>query len=258
MRTNPQLTDIFNNRLFPWFSKYSVNSLRLDPWWWPRGPGRSKTDWAIPQDANDEYTSLRGGASEEGTKRSNHYCGFLGSVRAKPGCPILVSIRPSAGFMQASFSTRQQKLPTIAEPSCQCGPRLHPIHFTDLFKFRQKYSLDDPFKNMDETGWKLSIDCLADELEYLQAVSAQLIVVEKHVKRCFRPGGWLDRDGNLRKRWRTNPTEARLDHAVALVEDALTLSSHRVVFWSTPGFRDQIKAALKTTPPHDENQYVEG
>jgi hypothetical protein len=169
-RTNSRLTDIFKSRLLPWFSSYKVNSMSLDPWWWPRGPGRTREDWGIPEEAVKEYLSLRDGASEKGSKRSNQYCGFLGSVRAKPGCPVVVSIRPSAGYMQASFSTPEQKLPTILEPSCQCGRRLHPLHFTDLFKFRQRYSLDDPTTNMDETGWKLSIECLADELEYLEAV----------------------------------------------------------------------------------------
>ena len=113
----------------------------------------------------EEFASL---LNDAGTGGGNQYCGFLGSVRARPGCPILLSIRPSNGYMQSSFCTPEQKLPLVPEPICRYGNRLYPIHFTDIFKFRQRYSSDSPFENMDSTGWQLAIECLADFYKSLQ------------------------------------------------------------------------------------------
>jgi hypothetical protein len=253
MRTNPDLTTIFNTHLLPRFGKYVVNGLQLDPWWWPRGPGRSTDDWGIPTSATIEHASLLSGTPSTLGPKANQYCGFLGSVRAQP---VLVSIRLSAGFMQASFSTPEDRLPLIPEPRCQSGNRLYPLHITDLSKFRQRYSLDRPFENMDDMGWQQSIECLADELEYLGAVPAQVIVVEKHVKRCFARGGPLWKDGERRTVWRKSQQHCRLDRVLDIIENALALPHHAVVFWTTSGFKQQIARALAATPPHNPSLYL--
>jgi hypothetical protein len=256
MRTNPNLTRVFNTHLFPRFGQYKVNGLHLDPWWWPRGPGRSTDDWGIPASATIEHASLLSGTPSTAGPGSRQYCGFLGSVRAQPGCPILVSIRPSAGSMQASFSTPGTKLPLIPEARCKFGSRLYPLHITDLYKFRQRCWSDDPFANTDATGWQQSIECLADELGYLGAVAAQVIVVKRHVKRCFAPGGPLWKAGQRRTAWRNSQQHCRLDRVLDIIETALALPDHAVVFWTTSGFKDEITRALSATPPHNPNLYL--
>lgn len=246
--------------LQPWLDTDLVESrVQLDPWWWPRGPGRVPVDWGIPESASAEYASLLNGGGKIGGRFD--YCGFLGSVRALPGCPILISIRPSNGFMQHSFGTPYKKLPSIPEPECgQKGNRLQPIHFTDMYKFRQNLSSDNPFENMDEYGWQVSVECLADELEYLQAKPEQIIVVAGYVERCFSQGqeGWLHKGGKLRTQWKECEKHSRLDHWLAVVEDALAIRDHQVCFWTTTGFKERIETALKTMPPHDTTQYLRG
>ena len=157
-----------------------------NPWWWPRGPGRSAADWGIPDNAREVLGTLMDRAPEN-ARNSSQYCGFLGTVRALPGCPILVSIRPSRGSFQDSFS--DGLLPTIAEARCRNGNRALPVHFTDVMKFRQRYGRDSmgPFFDMDDTRWRTSIACLADEFEYLLAQPEQVIVVDL-VKACFAKG----------------------------------------------------------------------
>jgi hypothetical protein len=125
-----------------------------------------------------------------------------------------------------------------------------------LYKFRQRYSLDRPFENMDDMGWQQSIECLADELEYLGAVPAQVIVVEKHVKRCFARGGPLWKDGERRTIWRKSQQHCRLDRVLDIIENALALPHHAVVFWTTSGFKQQIARALAATPPHNPSLYL--
>jgi hypothetical protein len=111
---------------------------------------------------------------------------------------------------------------------------------------------------MDVIGWQLAVECLADELEYLEAVPEQVIVVEKYVKRCFGLNGPLHKSGELRTNWRTSQQHARLDRLLTLIEEALALPDKCVCFWTTPGFKGQIERALKTTPQHDTNLYVPG
>jgi len=164
--------------------------------------------------------------------------------------------------MQSSFSTPSNKLPTIPDPNCPAPQdRLYPIHFTDLFKFRQRFSSDSPFLNMDTDGWEISINCLSDELDYLGVVRKrhdtasstpqdrpeQLIVVEQercYIRRCFRPGGWLHKHGKLRPHWRDDADRCRLDRTASIIEAALEVPGHCVPFWTTDGFQKSMELAL--------------
>lgn len=185
------------------------------------------------------------------------------------GCPILLSIRPSAGHMQGSFPTPSTKLPTVPEPDGVNQQRLYPIHFTDLFEFRQRYSPDDPLFNTDARGWQTSLTCLSDELEYLGVLPKQgdasssgayrpnqLIIVGRHIRRCFLRGGWLHNHADLRRRWRGDTDQCRLDRTAAVVEAALEIPDHCIPFWSNNGFRESIELALRTTPPRDVSLYA--
>jgi len=111
---------------------------------------------------------------------------------------------------------------------------------------------------MDAIGWQLSVECLADELEYLEAIPDQVIVVERHLKRCFGRDGPLRKAGELRTKWRASQEYARLDRMLTIIEQALALPDKCVCFWTTPAFKVQIERALKTAPQHDTNLYVPG
>jgi len=255
MYVNPKLAEIFMLGLFPHFFRHKVDEIQLNPWWWPRGPGRCKEDWGLPDSADREYASLMGRA---GAKVGWYdYKGFLGSVRAKPGCPILLSIRPSNGTMQGSFSTPHSKLPKTKDG------RLWPVHLSDLYKIRSRCH-EHPFKNMNDAGWRLSVECLASEFEYLEAISnggkleaAQLMIVRDYIPKCFASHGPLCKTGALRAHWRESAADSRLEQAIALVEAALDIKDHQLPFWSQPGFKGAFEKAIESTPKHDVEQYAE-
>ncbi len=258
LRTNPALTNIFVKHFKGMFFQktYRNGQFICDPWWWPRGPGRRKSDWGLPRCDNFVARSLLA-ENEENLPIKYQYCGFLGSVRALPGCPILVSIRPSRASFQVSFNLDKKtcRLPTVHDERCGDGRRLAPIHFTDIAKFRQRHSQwQDPEEDMDEERWRISVECLADELDYLKAVPQQIIVV-KWVNDFLKPRAKLHRMGDLRERWRNDPSNIRLDSALDLIEKAAQLPDHRVSGWKSSAFRSEIDKALAATPPHDPRQY---
>jgi hypothetical protein len=257
-RTNRNLTDTFVKHLGRMFFQIrSSIEYICDPWWWPRGPGRARSDWGIPNCDQFVFESL----CPKVQRPSNYrYCGFLGSVRALPGCPILVSIRPSRASFQESFNVGRAevyKLPTLDEK----GKRLAPVHFTDVAKFRQRYSvMDDPEQDMDRSRWQLSVECLSDEFDYLEAVPEQIIVV-RTVNRFLERGGTLHRMKELRMEWRDSQSNIRLDRTLELIEQARDLEHHLVDHWNprratnSNGFRNQMEKALAATPPHDARVY---
>lgn len=256
-RTNPRLTDIFVKHFKGmFFRKTDSMGFICDPWWWPRGPGRNKSDWGTPCCDRFVARSLLA-EKDENLPIKHHYCGFLGSVRALPGCPILVSIRPSRASFQVSFNldNKTYRLPTEHDDRCGDARRLVPVHFTDIAKFRQRHSQwRDPEEDMDEERWRISVECLADEFEYLEAVPKQIIVV-KWVNGFLKPRAKLHRMGDLRKRWRNDKSLARLDRALDLIEQASQLPDHCVPGWKSTAFRSEIAKALAASPPHDPSQY---
>lgn len=267
--TNPCLTSIFVKHLSGWFFQMkdgkNIPRFICDPWWWPRGPGRHKKDWGIPRCDRFVLRSL------EGHLMSSDFClndsrkppdghqyeGFLGSVRALPGCPILVSIRPSVASFQVSFSLSHldYRLPCDQSPS-DSPKRLVPIHFTDIAKFRQRFSRDDPEADMDPSRWHVSVECLADEFDYLLQEGATQIIVVDLAKRLFRKGAALNKMGELRANWRSTPKDLRLDAALDIVEQALEIPGHRVCHWQTmPRFKAEMTRALSLTPSHSAAMY---
>jgi hypothetical protein len=130
-----------------------------------------------------------------------------------------------------------------------------PVHFSDVAKFRQRYSQwQNPEEDMDAAMWRTSVECLADEFEYLQAVPKQVIVV-KWVKDFFKPEATLNRSGELRRRWRDDPKDVRLDRVLEVIEQARDLNDHHVSGWKSRTFRGEMERALAATPAHDPNQY---
>jgi hypothetical protein len=127
-----------------------------------------------------------------------------------------------------------------------------PVHFTDVAKFRQRYSQwQNPEEDMDTTMWRTSVECLADEFDYLQAVPKQVIVV-KWVKDFFKPEATLSK---LRRQWRDDPKDVRLDRVLEVIEQARDLDDHHVSGWKSRTFRGEMERALAATPAHDHNQY---
>ena len=272
--SNPCLTKIFIKHFSGWFfqmpDQKKPPDFICDPWWWPRGPGRQKRDWGIPCCDRFVLQSLQSPRDSRNPRNyllvSSNLCnnvpkkppngypydGFLGSVRALPGCPILVSIRPSAASFQDSFRLGggAYKLP------CDVANRMVPVHFTDVAKFRQRNRQATTDSDMNPTRWRVSVECLADEFDYLlQDGWKQLIVVEM-TKQLFKPSAPLYKMGQLRRAWQSNANDQRLDATLDIVELALKNGQY-VRHWQTEGegFKDDMARALARMPPHSAALY---
>src|ERR1019366_376664 len=84
--TNPDLTAIFIRHFRGKFfrmpgARQDIVDYICNPWWWPRGPARMRSDWGLPHCDRFVAESLLG--CREGIPINYPYCGFLGSVRAQ-------------------------------------------------------------------------------------------------------------------------------------------------------------------------------
>jgi hypothetical protein len=109
---------------------------------------------------------------------------------------------------------------------------------------------------MNPTRWRVSVECLADEFDYLlQDGWKQLIVVEM-TKQLFKPSAPLYKMGQLRRAWQSNANDQRLDATLDIVELALKNGQY-VRHWQTEGegFKDDMARALARMPPHSAALY---
>jgi hypothetical protein len=164
----------------------------LDPWWWPRAPGRRPEDWGLAQGELPVYYSLRGDAPETGR---NGYEGFVGSVAAGKGCAWLLSIRPSRGTFPRSVHRIHTAL--LLEDAARLG--IAELHVTDLIKFRGPTSARKSEEGMTDEMFRISVECLLEE--HRATAPERILMVDSALRKLVQSRSRLSPQGDLCRRW---------------------------------------------------------
>jgi len=105
------------------------------------------------------------------------------------------------------------------------GALVPELHVTDLMKFRGPTAATSSMEGVNEAMLRISVECLCDEYSALDP--PVVLFVDCAYDVLHKRKSPVHRTGEIRTRWRSDPSTARLDSFLSTIEEA----GRTVPFW---------------------------